>query len=174
MDWGQIESGQVTLVTQRVNPLPILQQVVAQARDRVRKGVAVKTAYPSTLPAVQADPTRLQQILLNLMGNALKFTTHGSITLEARVEDRFLRFAVADTGRGIAKTAQATLFELYSQGSPEIRRCFGGSGLGLTISKQFVERQGGHIWIESEEGKGSTFFFTVPLADVPNQAHEIQ
>jgi PAS domain S-box-containing protein len=114
------------------------------------------------------DPGRLRQILINLTGNAIKFTQHGEVVLrverrsesDAKVE---LHFSVQDTGIGIPRNKQQHVFTAFSQADSSSTRLFGGTGLGLTISSQLVEMMGGRIWLESEEGIGSTFHFTLPL-----------
>lgn len=114
---------------------------------------------------VVGDPTRLRQILFNLIGNAIKFTSSGEIAVALDFEGpdrKFVRFAIQDTGPGIPKDKQSLLFQNFVQADSSITRKFGGSGLGLTISKNLVELMGGKIWFQSEEKRGSTFFFTLP------------
>ncbi len=125
-------------------------------------------AEPDIPPFVKGDPARLRQILTNLTGNAVKFTQKGEIAVSCSLEeelqgsDRF-RFSIRDTGVGIPKDKQSALFEKFTQADSSTTREFGGTGLGLAISKQLSELMGGEIGIESEEGKGSTFWFTVEL-----------
>lgn len=116
-------------------------------------------------PLVIGDPTRLRQILFNLIGNAIKFTQKGEISVVLDFEttsQNFVRFTIRDTGTGIPKDKQHLLFQSFVQADSSITRKYGGSGLGLTISKNLVELMGGRIWFQSEEGRGSSFFFTVP------------
>ena len=119
--------------------------------------------------AVVGDPDRLRQILLNLLGNAIRFTPSGSVTLTLRHlgetgSGERLRFAVTDTGIGIAAEGQVRLFQRFSQADPSIRRAYGGTGLGLAIARQLVAlMDGGEIGFDSQEGRGSTFWFTLPL-----------
>ncbi|MBL0104610.1 MAG: response regulator [Bacteroidetes bacterium] len=113
------------------------------------------------------DPTRLNQILINLAGNAIKFTESGSVTVDIRQINRtgnvsMVQFSVIDTGIGIAPEALSKIFDSFSQASSDTTRKFGGTGLGLTISKQLVELQGGDITVKSEPGKGTSFIFTIP------------
>jgi hypothetical protein len=115
---------------------------------------------------VVGDQIRLRQILLNLAGNAVKFTSHGEIVLEAKVEQRqgdrcTLLFSVRDTGIGIPKEKQDLLFQSYAQMDASTARTHGGTGLGLSISKKLAEMMGGRMWVESDVGQGSTFFFTI-------------
>lgn len=124
---------------------------------------------------VIGDPTRLRQILFNLIGNAIKFTQTGEIAVKVDFENKerkFVRFAIRDTGTGIPKDKQHLLFQNFVQADSSITRKFGGSGLGLTISKNLVELMGGRIWFASEENKGSTFYFTIPY--VPTDASVLE
>jgi CheY-like chemotaxis protein len=114
------------------------------------------------------DPTRLRQVLLNLLGNAIKFTQSGEVSLRVELDadssaPTALRFTVSDTGIGISEEKLGQVFERFTQADSSTTRRFGGSGLGLTISKRLVELMGGRIWVESEVGEGSLFAFAVPL-----------
>jgi two-component system, sensor histidine kinase and response regulator len=122
--------------------------------------------------SVVGDPGRLRQILLNLIGNAVKFTTHGEVALRVQtdlIEDKaaILQFIISDTGVGIAAEKLKTIFDSFSQADTSTTREFGGTGLGLTISKRLIEMMGGRIWVESEPGIGSRFHFTVRLGTAP-------
>jgi PAS domain S-box-containing protein len=124
---------------------------------------------PAVPRIVSGDPSRLRQVLLNLIGNAIKFTEKGEIELTVRAEVRSavgssLVFAVKDTGIGIPADKQKTIFDAFSQADSSTTRKYGGTGLGLTISAKLVRLMGGEIWVESEYGKGSTFYFTLELA----------
>jgi len=133
--------------------------------------LAVLAAWAS--PALlRGDPGRLRQILINLIGNAIKFTAQGEVTLHVTLDNKdngmvIISFAVKDTGRGIPADKLDILFDAFTQADSSTTRKFGGTGLGLTISKQFCEMMGGRIGVESEEGKGSMFWFTVPLKKQP-------
>src|SRR4029077_16691565 len=116
--------------------------------------------------ALVGDPLRLRQVVINLVGNAIKFTEHGEVVLRVLAESRGrddaqLRFFVADTGIGIPAEKQAVIFEAFSQADSSTTRRYGGTGLGLAISAQLVELMGGRISVESEPGRGSTFQFAV-------------
>ena len=138
--------------------------------DTPRQGHLVRT------PAVVVgDPARLKQILNNLVGNAVKFTERGhvtvSITQDRRRDGRVaLHFAIADTGIGIPRGHQATIFEAFRQGDGSTTRRFGGTGLGLAISTSLAQMMGGRVWVESEPGTGSTFHFTASFALIEGAA----
>jgi|GEM_PF-1406306 Signal transduction histidine kinase len=127
---------------------------------------------PSDNRIITSDPTRLRQILFNLIGNAVKFTQSGSIKVEVSLtgtNKKFIQFEIKDTGTGIPADKQPLLFQNFVQADSSITRKYGGSGLGLTISKNLVELMGGQIWFESEEKKGSTFYFTIPYTPAESQ-----
>ena len=120
---------------------------------------------PGVPDIVNGDPLRLRQILLNLVGNAIKFTERGTVTVSVDVDEDMpdgvlLHFRVTDTGIGIAKEKQALVFEAFTQADSSTTRKYGGTGLGLTITSRLVTMMGGKIWLESELGKGTTFHFT--------------
>jgi len=133
------------------------------------KNLELVCRYEHDVPAaVRGDPGRLRQVLVNLIGNAVKFTEHGEVMVQVAKlsetpEDVQLHFSVSDTGMGIPHEKQKAIFEAFTQADPSSTRRFGGTGLGLTISSQLVEMMGGRIWVESELGKGSTFHFEVRL-----------
>jgi CheY-like chemotaxis protein/HPt (histidine-containing phosphotransfer) domain-containing protein/two-component sensor histidine kinase len=139
------------------------------ANQAHRKGLELVSDIPADLPtALKGDPGRLRQILLNLVSNAVKFTDKGEIVIRLRkVEEQecevLMRFEVKDTGIGIAQDLQKLVFAPFSQADDSTTRRYQGTGLGLAIAKQFTEMMGGEIGVESEPGRGSTFWFTVPL-----------
>jgi CheY-like chemotaxis protein/anti-sigma regulatory factor (Ser/Thr protein kinase) len=143
-----------------------MEMVAARAHE---KGLTLVCEIAPNVPdAVVGDPTRLRQVLLNLLGNAIKFTQSGEVSLQVAPDPASsiltaLRFTVSDTGIGISGEKLDQVFERFSQADSSTTRRFGGSGLGLTISKRLVELMGGRIWVESEVGKGSVFAFAVPL-----------
>ena len=130
------------------------------------KDLKLVNAVPRDLPPVAADENRLQQILHNLVGNAVKFTASGSVTVFAEVvgERNQVLIRVSDTGIGIAEDQLETIFQSFEQGDGSTERNFGGTGLGLTITRQLVELHGGTIRVESREGQGSSFYFTLPVS----------
>src|SRR5439155_7948777 len=113
---------------------------------------------PANLPPGRGDERRLTQVLLNLAGNAIKFTDTGEVSIEARVADGAFLVSVADTGPGISEADQQKVFEEFQQADSSSTRTKGGSGLGLSISRRIVELHGGRLWVESLPGEGSTFY----------------
>ncbi|MDH0863598.1 MHYT domain-containing protein [Mitsuaria sp. GD03876] len=129
-----------------------------------RKNLALHLDYPDAAPRFfLGDPLRVQQVLLNLVGNAIKFTEHGQVTLRMRQDGGQVHLAVVDTGIGIAPDRLDRIFDAFAQADASTTRRFGGTGLGTTISRQLVERMGGRITVESELGQGSTFHVRLPL-----------
>ena len=129
----------------------------------VSKGLDLVTAVPADAPVCVGDAKRITQCLMNLVGNALKFTREGRVEIRADVVGENVVFAVSDTGIGIAPEQAAAIFEEFRQADVTVSRDFGGTGLGLSITKKLVELHGGRIWVESEPGKGSTFFVEIPV-----------
>jgi signal transduction histidine kinase len=133
------------------------------ARAEEKGIVLVHRVEPSVPPSVVGDATKSQQILSNLIGNAVKFTSRGSVTVALRAADGRLEFSVADTGIGIPRDRLDAIFEEFTQADPGIGREFGGTGLGLTICRRLTEMLRGKLEVESEVGRGSTFRFTLPF-----------
>jgi signal transduction histidine kinase len=126
------------------------------------KQIALKIEVASELPQGHGDERRLTQVLLNLVGNAIKFTDSGKVSIKGSSASGSFTVAVRDTGPGISAADQAKLFQEFQQADNSITRKKGGTGLGLAISKRIIEMHGGRIWVESSPGNGSTFSFTVP------------
>ncbi len=178
LDFSKVEAGKMELETLSFDVRSHLNATLKTLGPRTReKGLdLVADVHPDVPAAVAGDPGRLRQILVNLVGNAIKFTERGRITVTVTnepnevdpltPEDRrvTLHFAVLDTGIGIPAAKRKKIFEPFSQADGSATRRFGGTGLGLTISACLVELMGGTIWVDSELGIGSTFHFTVPLA----------
>jgi signal transduction histidine kinase/ActR/RegA family two-component response regulator len=172
LDLSKIEEGKVRLERMDFDPAHLLAGVATIYRELgLARGVAVQTAIAlQALPPVSGDPTRLRQVLANLLGNALKFTSAGTVSLRAEPATRpdthgrpWIRVSVQDTGIGMTHDQMAQLFQRFSQADSSTTRRFGGSGLGLVICKHLVELMGGTIHAESTPGHGSTFWFEVPL-----------
>lgn len=177
LDFSKIESGRMKLEQTPFDVRQLLEEAMeAIALRTAANGVELSALITPDLPhTVSGDPTRLRQILINLLGNAAKFTTHGEIFVNvAQLEDQGgqlrLRFDVVDTGIGIAPEAQARLFKSFVQADASTTRRFGGTGLGLAIVKGLVEAMGGEIGLMSEPGRGSLFWFTVCLQRVAAEA----
>ena len=177
LDLSKIEAGELTLDLVRFAPADTLAAVVEVLSPTAQtKGIALKSQVADDLSREYwSDPLRLRQILLNLVGNAVKFTEQGEVCLEAEVQRKdeertWIEFTVRDTGIGIPKGDQEGLFEPFAQANGSTSRRSGGTGLGLAISKRLVELLGGEIGFESTEGIGSTFRFTMPFAHSPETA----
>lgn len=169
LDISKLEAGRMSLETVVFRFSDVLNTAVELLRPKAsEKGLALETTIdPGIAQNFIGDPTRIRQVLVNLIGNALKFTDQGSIAVSARYAANpdgtpGVRVEVKDTGIGISEEAQKSLFQTFSQADGTITRRFGGTGLGLAISKQLVELMGGKIGVESRPGEGSTFWFTLP------------
>jgi signal transduction histidine kinase len=165
LDFSKIEAGQLALAINPYSVKDVIQAVVASTQSlAAEKNLALKIAVPADLPAVSGDERRISQVLLNLVGNAIKFTDAGEVSIDAAATDGALEVSVSDTGPGISAADQGNIFEEFRQaeGSTSAQRK-GGTGLGLAIAKRIVELHGGKIWVESEVGKGSKFTFMLPI-----------
>ncbi|HWH72586.1 MAG TPA: ATP-binding protein, partial [Candidatus Sulfotelmatobacter sp.] len=165
LDLSKIESGKMELEYQSVAPEDIIHALDSMFAPLAKeKGIRFEINAAEDLPpAIETDRLRLEQILRNLLSNALKFTTEGSVTLDIENRGTTISFAVKDTGIGIPADKQQTIFEAFQQADGSTRRKFGGTGLGLSISRELAKLLGGEIRLESEEGKGSTFTLLLPL-----------
>ncbi len=166
LDYSKIEAGRMTIEHIDVPLREVLEDVRAILNSAAQeRGIAIEVDYDPRLPMhIEGDPVRIRQVLLNLAGNAVKFTERGSVRVAAEpVEPERIKISVTDTGIGIPPEQMATLFQRYSQGESSRTRRFGGTGLGLAISKTLVELMGGEIGVSSNMGTGSTFWFSLPL-----------
>jgi len=174
LDFSKIEAGRLDFEAIDFNVSSVVEGQSELLSSRAKeKGLSLMTFIdPRIPPTLRGDPGRIGQILLNLIGNSTKFTSDGSIVVRAEPDaavagsDRTqmqVRFSVQDTGIGLTREVQAKLFEPFTQADGSTARKFGGTGLGLSICKRLVEMMGGEIGVESEEGKGATFWFSVPL-----------
>jgi signal transduction histidine kinase/CheY-like chemotaxis protein len=165
LDLSQVEAGRVALHQERVSLAELIDGAVTVVASLLeRKGLQLAVEVPSDLPAIYCDPTRIRQVVLNLVSNAVRFTERGSITIRAAQDGDSVQVCVADTGPGITPEDAMRIFEPFCQGTRGPWRDRGGSGLGLTISKQFIELHGGRIWLESRLGQGATFAFSLPIS----------
>jgi signal transduction histidine kinase/DNA-binding response OmpR family regulator len=170
LDFSKIEAGRLELESIEFDLATTVEDSLDLLAERAQsQGLELACAIQPEVPAVvRGDPGRLRQVLVNLVANALKFTHEGGVSVRVGVEASSgsglrLRFEVADTGIGIAEDARARLFRSFSQVDSSTTRRYGGTGLGLAISKQLVEAMGGQIGVESEPGRGSTFWFAIPM-----------
>jgi signal transduction histidine kinase len=164
LDFSRIEAGKLEMRPERVDVLSLVDECIESSLPLVRdKRLKIEKDVPLDLPEVAADRTRVKQVLLNLMSNAIKFTAAGKILVQVRREADTLHVSVADTGIGISSTDLARLFEPFQRLDNPLAQQADGTGLGLAISKKFVELHRGRIWAESRESQGSTFHFTLPV-----------
>ena len=166
LDLSQIDAGQMALMKEKV----ALREIVAAAETAVRplfdsKGLSLRTAIPGELSPLYCDRIRIRQVLLNLLSNAGRFTERGGVRVAARQEANQVVVSVADTGPGIREEEMDEVFKPFQQLDGTVRSHWTGSGLGLSISKHFVELHKGRMWLESEPGRGATFFFRLPIAE---------
>ncbi|HBN10004.1 MAG TPA: hypothetical protein DD435_15640 [Cyanobacteria bacterium UBA8530] len=165
LDLARMQAGRFSVIPQRVFFTEVASKAIENLKPLAdRKHLALFGEIPVDLPPVMADPQRLGQVLSNLLNNAVSFTPEGGqIRVRAFIEGEWLRCEVKDTGVGIAPEDVPKLFKRFSQLDMTATRKARGTGLGLSISKAIVEAHGGQIGVESELGKGSTFWFTLPL-----------
>ena len=171
LDLSKIEAGRMELAPTPVSLLSVVEDATRfLSRAAHQKGLQLTCACSPDIPdQLLVDPLRVRQVLLNLVGNAIKFTEKGGVAVEAQLESEdqntvLVQFAVRDTGPGIPEDKQALIFESFCQGDGSTSRKHGGTGLGLTISLRLVALMGGKIWVKSDSGVGSTFFFTARFA----------
>jgi GAF domain-containing protein len=164
LDLAKIEAGRMELAPTDYAVQDLVERVRASLHPlAAEKGLELAAVVPADIPLAHGDAGRITQCLLNLAGNAVKFTRQGRVEISVELQGDRLVYRVADTGIGIPPDKIDTLFTEFRQGDATITSEFGGTGLGLSISKKFVEMHGGRIWVESEPGKGSTFSFAIPL-----------
>jgi signal transduction histidine kinase/ActR/RegA family two-component response regulator len=166
LDLGQIEALRMTLLKEWAAPAEIIREVDDMVRTAFeRKGLDLKIESESALPEIFVDRTRIRQVLLNLVSNSLRFTEHGGVTIRVYRDGDRLVFCVQDTGPGIAQEDIPKAFEAFRQIGSDSWRRREGAGLGIPISRRFVELHGGEMWIESEIGKGTAFYSALPLPE---------
>jgi CheY-like chemotaxis protein len=177
VDVAKIESGLIKVEIEETNINEKIEFIYKFFKPEVEiKGLQflVKNSLASKEVIIKTDNEKVYGILTNLVKNAIKFTYEGSIEIGYEKKGAFLEFFVKDTGVGIPKNQKELIFERFRQGSESNNRGYEGSGLGLSIAKTYVEMLGGRIWVESEEGKGSTFYFTIPYNAVSEEKIEIK
>ncbi len=170
LDFSKIEAGKFLLDVSEANLTELVEGTVEvlAAKAREKELPLLSWVAPDVPSLLQADAGRLRQVLLNLVGNAVKFTERGEVVVRVAVESRVggevcVRFSVSDTGIGLSEAARKRLFQPFTQADGSTARKYGGTGLGLAISKRLVELMGGEIGVESTPGQGSSFWFVVPL-----------
>ena len=164
LDLSKIEAGQLILSLADYAMEEVMQTVATGVESlAAEKKLALRVIVPPDLPPGRGDERRIAQVLLNLVGNAIKFTEAGEVRVEVTVADGSFVVSVADTGPGISEADQARIFEEFQQADSSSTRKKGGTGLGLAIAKRIVEMHGGRIWVESALGRGSTFRFALPV-----------
>ncbi|MDB4285986.1 ATP-binding protein [bacterium] len=168
LDFSKLKNFDIELAKKPLDLYSLAEVVLRTSASLSGKDVELINSIPKDLPAVYADEGRIQQILYNLIGNALKFTQEGKIEIEASPDkanpDKMMKIRIIDTGIGIPKEKHATIFEEFQQADGSTSRKFGGTGLGLTVTRQLVNLHKGEIGVESEVGKGATFWFTLPTS----------
>lgn len=170
LDLSRIEAGMVVVERSPCSPIEVLQDVHAMMRNRAAaKGIDLQVQFSELLPEkISSDMHRIRQVLINLVGNAVKFTEAGSVVLSATVLETqqgecHVEFSVSDTGLGMSPEQLQRVFDPFAQADESVSRRFGGAGLGLSISRRLVELLGGELHVESLLGSGSTFYFSLPI-----------
>lgn len=166
LDLSQINAGQMAILKEGA----LVSELVVEAVEAVQplyksKGLYLRMEIQPDLPLISCDRTRIVEVLLNLLSNAGRYTEEGGVTVRAKARQRAVEIQVVDTGIGIPKQKQDRLFDPFYQVDGGIRRKFGGTGLGLSISKNIIELHNGRMWVESDEGKGTTFTFELPVEE---------
>jgi CheY-like chemotaxis protein len=165
LDLTRMEGGHLTLHREQVKLQEIIENSISVVHPILdKKQLTIRTRIPDDLPEIYCDHTRIQQVILNLLSNAARITRQGGITIEAVQQEQDVMVTVTDTGPGIPPEDVERIFEPFWQGTDNLWRENGTSGLGLSISKQFVKLHDGKMWLESDLGKGTTFFFTLPIS----------
>jgi len=168
LDLSQMEAGYMSLSKEWGSLREIIKEAALAVRPLFEsKGLYLEVAVPEDLPSILCDHTRIRQVVLNLLSNAGRFTDSGGVRVRAWRERNRIVVSVADTGPGIAQEDQDKIFEPFHQLDGSTRRRHGGRGLGLTISRKFVEMHRGKMWLESEPGVGTTFYFSLPIEPPP-------
>ena len=164
LDLAKIEAGKMELNVEEVSMNEVTEEALELVRPHAdEKGLEVRSLIPAALPNVWGDRARVRQVLANMLANAVKFTERGSVSVSASSAEGWVTISVTDTGVGITPEAQAYVFDEFRQADSSTTRRYGGTGLGLAVSKRLITLHGGRIWVDSEVGKGSTFHFTLPI-----------
>ena len=173
LDYSKMKNGDIGLNLRSIQVEGLIYTVVSVFKQlSSTKELDMITDVPEKLPPIRADENRVVQILYNLIGNAAKFTVKGFIKISVRQIGDFIEICVSDTGEGIPKDKLEDIFTSFEQVDTSLTRRHGGTGLGLAITKQLVELLGGRIWVESQPGEGSHFYFTIPVSEVTAEENE--
>jgi signal transduction histidine kinase len=174
LDISRVEAGEVRLRREEVDMAAVLDDVVAILGGQFReRAIKLHLSVEERLPTVSADRQRIEQVAVNLIGNACKYTPRGgAVWVDLRSGGDELRVDVRDTGVGIAEDAKRHIFTPFYRADNPLRDVAGGTGLGLSIAKALIEQHGGEMWVSSEIGKGSTFSFIIPLQQTEVTAEE--
>jgi signal transduction histidine kinase len=178
LEVARSETASLRIQYQQLNLKDLLSRTVQSLQSIAKaKNICLERAvFPDDLPEAYGDPSRIEQVLLNLFDNALKFTpAEGVIRTRAHLlteKPGFIRVAVEDTGCGVAEEARERVFERFQQEPQAIESSRSGLGIGLYLSKELIDRHGGDIWVASQPGQGSTFFFTLPTSPQPAKQAE--
>jgi signal transduction histidine kinase len=163
---SQLDAGRLDVETEPFDPLDLIERVVEAVRTHAPPPLTLEVIAPSSVPTFSADRDKVRQVLVNLIENAIKYSPDGgTIQIGLESSDEGVYFFVRDQGLGIPAEEQSRIFEKFYRLDPEMRRGIGGTGLGLYICSELVNRMDGRIWVESMEGRGSTFFVELPLAE---------
>jgi len=172
LDLSFIDMGKIKLSIETFKLLPILDEIGSIVNHLfIKKGIKLNLIDIEENTHIKADPLRFKQILYNLIDNAIKFTEQGQISLRCEVKESFWEFQIQDTGIGIAEKDYDIVFKEFGRIENDKRKPISGSGIGLALTKRLIELHSGEIWFESEIGKGTTFFFSIPKEynDVPKK-----
>jgi two-component system phosphate regulon sensor histidine kinase PhoR len=165
LDLSKIESGKMKMNFIPLDPVSLIKRAVTVIENQAKaKSIALKLDFASDLPKIKADETRFSQVMINILDNAIKYSSEGgSATISAKVVNNALQIDISDTGIGISEKDLPRIFERFYRVDKARSRELGGTGLGLSIVKHIVSAHGGQVWVKSELGFGSTFSFTIPL-----------
>ncbi len=166
LDLSKIESGKMKMSFVEFDPISLIKRAVTVIENQAKaKSIILKLDLPLDLPKIRADETRFSQVMINLLDNAIKYSSEGgTATISANAADNLLQIDISDTGIGISEKDLPRIFERFYRVDQARSRELGGTGLGLSIVKHIVSAHGGQVWVKSELGQGSTFSFTIPLA----------
>ncbi|MGR3717741.1 MAG: sensor histidine kinase, partial [Thermohalobaculum sp.] len=171
LDLSKIEAGEFTLLLSDYSMKDVVDTIISVVEPlAAEKKLTLTATVDPDLPIGRGDEQRITQVLVNLVGNAIKFTEAGEVAVRASLADTAFLVSVTDTGPGISEADQEVIFEEFRQVDGSDTREKGGTGLGLAISKRMIEMHGGRLWVESTLGEGSTFSFTLPVRAEPQRA----